>query len=217
MKSLPKEKMNTAILMTVIAVVFTILVGTVDRQPVGVEGTKIGLASINTAFFNRLGYNETCYKLSSIFGILSFALGGGFCVFFVIQLVKRKSLSEVDRNLSFLMVLYAVALVLYLIFNKVLVLNYRPILRDKGLESSYPSTHALLAWAILVSAVDQWNIYIEKEKLQLGLVIGSYALLAVVLVTRTLSGVHWLTDIIGGILIADALVAWYRYFGAEKE
>ena len=41
MKSLPKEKMNTAILMTVIAVVFTILVGTVDRQPVGVEGTKI--------------------------------------------------------------------------------------------------------------------------------------------------------------------------------
>ena len=217
MKSLPKEKMNTAILMTVIAVVFTILVGTVDRQPVGVEGTKIGLATINTAFFNRLGYNETFYKLSTIFGILSFALGGGFCVFFVIQLVKRKSLSEVDRNLTFLMVLYAAALILYLIFDKLLILNYRPILRDKGLEASYPSTHALLAWAILVAAVDQWNIYIEKEKLQLGLVIGSYALLAVILVTRTLSGVHWLTDIIGGILFADALVAWYRYFGAEKE
>ena len=55
MKNVPAETLRTALLMTVLAITATIIVATVDVQPVGVEGTNLGLATINTGFFNRIG------------------------------------------------------------------------------------------------------------------------------------------------------------------
>ena len=107
------------------------------------------------------------------------------------------------------MLLYLATAIVYVLFEK-FAINYRPVLRDKGLESSYPSTHAMIAYVIMVSAVDQWNIYIKNEKYLTVAVAVSFLILAVVIVCRLLSGVHWLTDIIGGILIGDMLIAWYR-------
>ncbi|MBQ6343226.1 MAG: phosphatase PAP2 family protein [Anaerolineaceae bacterium] len=216
MKSVPKESLRTALLMTFAAVLATVLVAVVDVQPVGVEGTNIGFASINTGFFAKFGYNETFYKISKLAGILCYATACGFSLFFLIQLIQRKSLSKVDRNLSVLMLLYILTSAIYTLFNQVLIINYRPILRDQGLESSYPSTHALIAWVVMVSAVDQWNIYIENEKLKIAAVTCSLLVLLVVIVTRMLSGVHWLTDILGGMLIGDMLIAWYRYAASKR-
>ena len=202
--------------MTFAAVLATVLVAVVDVQPVGVEGTNIGFASINTGFFAKFGYNETFYKISKLAGILCYATACGFSLFFLIQLIQRKSLSKVDRNLSVLMLLYILTSAIYTLFNQVLIINYRPILRDQGLESSYPSTHALIAWVVMVSAVDQWNIYIKNEKLKIAAVTCSLLVLLVVIVTRMLSGVHWLTDILGGMLIGDMLIAWYRYAASKR-
>lgn len=217
MKSIPKETLTTAVIMTVIAIAATILVATIDVQPVGIEGTDLGFATMNTGFFARFGQNDTFYKISKIIGLLCFATGGGFGLFFLIQLIQRKSLSKVDRNLSVLILLYILTVSLYLLFDKALIINYRPILRDKGLESSFPSSHAMFAWVIMVSAVDQWNIYIKKENLKIVLVACSFLVMLVVIITRLLSGVHWLTDIIGGILIGDMLIAWYRYAASRKQ
>lgn len=216
MKSIPKESLTTVVIMTVIAITATILVATVDVQPVGIEGTNLGFAKINTGFFARFGQNDIFYKISSITGLLCFGTGGGFALFFLIQLIQRKSLSKVDRNLSVLILLYILTVTLYLLFDKVLIINYRPILRDKGLEPSYPSSHTMFAWVIMVSAVDQWNIYIKKENLKIALVTCSFLIMLVVIITRLLSGMHWLTDIVGGILIGDMLIAWYRYAASRK-
>ncbi len=216
MKSIPKESLTTAVIMTVIAIAATILVATVDVQPVGVEGTNLGFATMNTGFFARFGQNDTFYKISTIIGLICFATGGGFGLFFLLQLIRRKSLSKVDRNLSVLILLYILTVSLYLLFDKALIINYRPILRDKGLESSFPSSHAMFAWVIMVSAVDQWNIYIKKENLKIALVACSFLVMLVVIITRLLSGMHWLTDIVGGILIGDMLIAWYRYAASQK-
>ena len=103
--------------------------------------------------------------------------------------------------------MYLAAAIVYVLFEK-FAINYRPVLRDQGLESSYPSTHALIAYVIMVSAVDQWNIYIHKEKLLTAVVAGSFLVLALVIVSRILSGVHWITDIIGGILFGDMLTKY---------
>lgn len=216
MKGVPKESLRTALLMTFVAVLATVLVAVVDVQPVGVEGTNIGFASINTGFFAKYGYNETFYKISKFAGYLCYATACGFTAFFLIQLIQRKSLSKVDRNLSVLMLLYILTSAIYTLFNQVLIINYRPILRDQGLESSYPSTHALIAWVVMVSAVDQWNIYIKNENLKIAAVTCSLLVLLVVIVTRMLSGVHWLTDILGGMLIGDMLIAWYRYAASRR-
>ena len=216
MKRIPRESLTTALLMTFAAVLLTILVKTVDVQPVGVEGTNIGLASINTGFFAKYGHNETFLKISKAAGIICFATAGGFGVFFLVQLIKRKSLSNVDRNLSVLMLLYILTASLYLLFDKVLIINYRPVILDKGLESSYPSTHAMIAWVVMVSAVDQWNIYIKNETLKTVLTACSFLVLLVVIVTRLLAGVHWLTDIVAGVVFGDMLIAWYRYAAGRK-
>lgn len=216
MKSVPKETLTATILITVITLIATILVATVDVKPIGVENTNIGFATINKGFYDRYGYNETFYKISKFAGYVCFAAAAGFAAFFAWQFIQRKSLSKVDRNLSILMLIYVVTAIIYILFNKYLIINYRPIMRDKGLESSYPSTHAMIAWVIMVSAVDQWNIYIKKQNLRTVLVILSFLVLMIVLVTRTLSGVHWITDISGGILFGDTLIAWYRYITNKK-
>lgn len=216
MKRVPKESLRTALLMTFAAVLATILVAVVDVQPVGVEGTKLGFATINTDFFARHGQNETFYKLSKYAGYICFATAAGFAVFFLIQLIQRKSLSKVDRNLSVLILLYILTASLYLLFDKVLIINYRPVIRDKGLESSFPSTHVMIAWVVMVSAVDQWNIYIKNENLKIAAIACSLLVMLVVIVARMFSGVHWLTDILGGILIGDMLIAWYRYAAGKK-
>ena len=216
MKRIPRESLTTALLMTFAAVLLTILVKTVDVQPVGVEGTNIGLASINTGFFAKYGHNETFLKISKVAGIICFATAGGFGVFFLVQLIQRKSLSNVDRNLSVLMLLYILTASLYLLFDKVLIINYRPVILDKGLESSYPSTHTMIAWVVMVSAVDQWNIYIKDETRKTVLSACSFLVLLVVIVTRLLAGVHWLTDIVAGVVFGDMLIAWYRYAAGRK-
>ena len=209
MKTVPRDSIRYAAMMTIVVILATVLVATVDVQPVGVEGTNLGFATLNTGFFSRFGENQTFYKISKIAGYLSFAVAGGFGIFFLVQLFQRKSLKKVDRNLTVLMLLYLAALIIYLLFETI-VINYRPVLRDKGLEPSYPSTHAMLAYVIMVSAVDQWNIYIKNEKLLTAVVAASFLVMALILISRLLSGVHWLTDIIGGILFGDMLIAWYR-------
>ena len=210
MKTVPKESIRNAVIMTMIAVIVTVLVAVVDVQPVGVEGTDLGFASINTAFFNKFGESHTFYIISKLAGFICFAVAGGFGIFFLIQFFQRKDLCKVDRNLTVLVMLYLVTAIIYLLFDKIAIINYRPVLRDKGLESSYPSTHAMIAYVVMVSAVDQWNIYIKNEKLLTAATAASFLVLALVIVSRILSGVHWITDIIGGILIADMLIAWYR-------
>lgn len=209
MKTVPKESIRNAVIMTVVAILATVLVATVDVQPVGVEGTALGFATINTGFFSRFGENHTFYTISKLAGLVCFAVAGGFGIFFLVQLLQRKSLVKVDRNLTVLILLYLATAIIYLIFEK-FAINYRPVLRDKGLESSFPSTHALIAYVVMVSAVDQWNIYIRNEKLLTALTAASFLLMALVIITRVLSGVHWITDIIGGILFGDMLIAWYR-------
>lgn len=209
MKTVPKESIRNAVFMTAVTILMTILVATVDVQPVGVEGTNLGFATINTGFFSKFGENHTFYLLSKLAGLICFAVAGGFGVFFLIRLIQCKSLQKVDRNLTVLMLLYLATAIVYILFEK-FAINYRPILRDKGLESSYPSTHALIAYVVMVSAVDQWNIYIKNEKLLMAATAASFLVLALVVVARILSGVHWITDIIGGILFGDMLIAWYR-------
>ena len=209
MRTVPKESIRNAVIMSVVAILATVLVATVDVQPVGVEGTNLGFAAINTGFFNKFGENHTFYLISKLAGLVCFAVAGVFGICFLIRLIQCKNLEKVERNLTILMLLYLATAIVYFLFEK-FAINYRPILRDKGLESSYPSTHAMIAYVIMVSAVDQWNIYIKNEKLLIAVTAASFLILALVIVGRILSGVHWITDIIGGILFGDMLIAWYR-------
>ena len=99
MKSVPKESIRNAVIMTVVTILMTVLVATVDVQPVGVEGTDLGFASINTGFFNRFGENHTFYLLSS-----SALLRG--CVFLFVFGDKGAASTAFFAYAAFLIALY---------------------------------------------------------------------------------------------------------------
>ena len=111
------------------------------------------------------------------------------------------------------MAFYAVVLTLYLLFDE-FALNYRPvILPGKGLEPSYPSTHTLISCCVCYTApVPLWAIVGKKPKLYTAFCAACAVIPLLTIVSRVLSGVHWITDIIGGLLLSATLILFY--FGA---
>ena len=127
------------------------------------------------------------------------------------QLVKRKSLLKVDRELLGAGVLYAVVLALYVAFEKIIV-NYRPVIMpdETAPEASFPSSHTLLACVVFGSAIILADTYVRKHKAR-KTVRAVFAVLILVMVAgRLLSGVHWITDIIAGLLYSGSLLSAFK-------
>ena len=194
----------------VFAVLFLIwiaIIKMVDVSAIGPEGTEVGLAGINKAIHEALGVNMTLYKITDILGYVALLVAGLFALFGLVQLIKRKSLAKVDGAIYALAGLYVVTIGLYVIFEKVII-NYRPVVMpdEVALEASFPSSHTMLACVIFGSAIVMIGKYIDNDMLCKLLIALATVLLILVVVGRLVSGVHWFTDIVGGVLISGALV-----------
>ncbi|MBR0140260.1 MAG: phosphatase PAP2 family protein [Firmicutes bacterium] len=206
-----------AILLLVFFAVFTFLVKTVDVQAIGPEGSSVGFASLNGALAKG-GYRELWYKLSKYTGCLALAVIGVYGCLGLMQLIKRKDLKKVDRDIIVLGCFYLVVGILYVLFNK-LVINYRPVILEEGLEPSYPSSHTMLGLCVFLSAVRMESIAPKGGSSLYKKVLAGLAVF--LLLTRLFSGVHWFTDILGGALLSAALLCFFgwaldRFGGSEK-
>lgn len=190
-------------------ILFTILVKVIDVQPLGAEGSLIGFASLNISVNQLLGRNNFCYLLTQFFGVLALLLAAVFAVTGFIQLIKRKSLIKVDYEILMTGILYALVIILYVLFEKIAI-NYRPVVLDEGLEASYPSTHTMLILTIFGIAIPMTEKYIKSQKLALTARIVCIVIMWLTLVCRLLSGVHWFTDIVGGLLISLCLISLFK-------
>ncbi len=203
------KKFLTALFLFALFAVFTLAVKTVDVQAIGPNGSEVGFAGINSFFFNLLGTNDLCYKLTKLLGYLSFLVAGLFALKGLVQLVRKKSLRKVDYRLLLLACTYVLMLVFYVLFEK-LVINCRPVILDEaeGLEASYPSSHTMLLLCIMGTAYMLLPRYLNGVLAFVGRVICVLMMIAMP-VGRLLSGVHWFTDIVGSILLSSALIALY--------
>ena len=203
-----KKNIIWSIVLVALAVLFTILIKTVDVQNIGLEGTSIGFASINKKIFETIGENDLLYKISEILGYIALGVVMIYALIGFCQLIKRKSLFKVDKEILALGGFYIVVLGLYFLFDKIAI-NYRPVLENGKLEPSFPSSHTMLAICVCISAiwVNKRLFKSDMTKIFNGLLL----LLTVgIVLTRFLSGVHWFTDIIGGIVISSALLMIFR-------
>ena len=168
--------------------------------------------SINEWFNNKLGgVHVECYEVSKYAGYASFVVVGAFALVGLVQLIKRKSLFKVDREIICMGFLYIVTLGLYAAFTKIAI-TYRPAFApgETTLEPSFPSSHSMLAIVVCISAMLVIKKYVSNKVL-LNVITGILTLLMIVAVAnRTLSGVHWLSDIVAGIVYAITLVLWYN-------
>lgn len=206
-----KKKCITAAVSFGLFLLLILLVKTVDVAVVGPEGAKIGLSKLNVAIHDLFGVHMAWYKVTNVLGYLAILIGLCFAAIGGLQLIYRRSILKVDKEILLLGGLYVITVLFYILFEKVVV-NYRPILMPdgEGLEASFPSSHTMLSCVILGSGLELLKKYARKDKtIQTALTAVFAVLLALIVAGRLLSGVHWFTDILGGILLSVALLnAW---------
>lgn len=191
------------------AVLYTILVKFVDVRAIGPDSSSVGLASLNSFMFNLTGVNLIWYTITDWLGLIPILIALIYGLIGLVQIIKRKSLFKVDKEIMSLGILYIVIVVLYVFFEK-FVINYRPILIDGYLEASYPSSHTLMAICISGSSLMINNHLFKGKKWAKVENIISVVTMILIVGGRLISGVHWLTDIIGAILISVALLWCFK-------
>ena len=192
-------------------IVFTLLLTVMDKRPVGPEGSYVGFATINDWFHRLTGVHRFWYTFTKILGYLAILTAAGFAALTGVQFVRRgMDLRKVDQKLLLLMALYAATFVCYVLFE-IVVVNCRPVLNAEGkLDASYPSTHTLLALCVFGSLPPQLVRFLKGQRqILFGARIATYVLLGCTVLGRLICGWHWLTDVLGGILLSAALLCFY--------
>lgn len=190
-----------------VAIIFTILVKTVDVKAVGASGTNIGFATSNQFVFEKIGVNMVWDRITDVLEIVPAFIAVAYACIGLVQLVKRKSLFKVDKEIMLLGAFYVVVIALYVFFEKVII-NYRPTLMNGLLEASYPSSHTLMTICVCGSAI-LMNKRLFNNKMTNIINYILVGILTLTVVGRLIAGVHWLTDILGGIIISSCLLMFF--------
>ena len=190
-------------------VVWTSLLFFVDVQPIGVCGSSVGFATLNSFVHGLTGTNMLLYIITDWLGLVPIAVAFFFGVLGLIQWIRRKSFRRVDRDILLLGGFYVLVMAVYLLFEFV-VINYRPVLINGYPEVSYPSSTTMLVTCVMPTTLMQWNVRVRCRLLRR---IGACVILlfaAFMVAGRALSGVHWISDIVGGALFSVSAVLLYK-------
>jgi membrane-associated phospholipid phosphatase len=194
-----------------VSVLYTVMVMSIDRENIGPELSAIGFSTLNEAIFTAIGVHMSLYTLTEILGFIPLGVALAYLVFGIVEWVRKKSLKKVDFSLILLGIFYVVLAFLYFALDKIRV-NYRPVLINGALESSYPSTHTMLTTFIMISSMMVLRRFTSNKAVIISTDIISVLLTVVIVTCRFLSGVHWFTDILGGLLIASSLLLTFKAF-----
>ncbi len=186
-------------------VIFTILVKTIDVKPIGPNSTSVGFSTLNGFMLNKIGVNMIFYQITEVLGLIPILIAALYGIKGIMQLVKRKSLFKVDSEIIILGIFYAITIIIYLFFEKFIV-NYRPVLMDGKSEASYPSSHTMISIFISLSAIIVNRYLIKNSNINRKINIFILIVMFLIVIGRTISGVHWFSDILGGLLISAFLV-----------
>ena len=196
--------------------VWTILVCFTDVRAIGAEGSRVGFAAMNGWFFSITGENLILYYITDWLSLIPVFIMLGFAVLGLVQWVQRKNILKVDFSILALGVYYILVLFLYLFFEEV-VINYRPILINGYLEASYPSSTTLLVLSVMPTAQILFESYLKEGVLKKAVRFLVVIFTAFMVISRLVSGVHWLSDIIGGVLLSGGLVFLFNYIIAKRQ
>lgn len=194
-----------------VAIIYTLLVKYIDVQEIGPNDSLVGFATINNFMFNLTGVNMLWYDITNWWGFVPLFIAFIYAMIGFIQMIKRRNILKVDKEILGLGVYYIIVIGLY-IFFETCIINYRPILMDGILEASYPSSHTLLSVCICGSSLII-NKYLFKNRnfFKAENIISILSILVIV-IGRFISGVHWFTDIVGAILISIALLKAFNIY-----
>ena len=203
-----KKNMIVSIVLMVLSILYTILVRIVDVKDIGPGGSNVGFSTINKYVSDLFDLNMAWYKITEYIGYIAILVAGIYALIGLVELIKRKSIKKIDKEIIALGILYIFVIGIYVLFEK-FVINYRPVIIENVLEASYPSSHTLLALCVCGSGIIVNNKLFSNKKYIKLVNIVLLVLMGTIVIGRILSGVHWITDIVGGILISSALLSSY--------
>ncbi len=187
---------------------WTLAVQHIDVQAIGPNGSSVGFAGLNGWVHDLTGVHMGLYVLTDWLGLVPMGFVLGFAVLGLVQWMRRRKLFRVDHDILLLGGFYLLVLILYLVFETVAV-NARPVLIDGRLEASYPSSTTMLVLCVIPTAMMQLRARIRNTKVRTIVLTILAVFTACMVVGRLIAGVHWFTDIIGGVLLSAGLVALY--------
>ena len=135
-----------------IFMLFTVMIKTIDVQPIGPEQSIIGLATLNQFVFNLFGVNLLWYSITDWLGVVAIVIALGFAILGLIQLIRRKSIWKVDPRILLLGAFYFIVILFYVFFEFVII-NYRPIILSQNLEASFPKSDFMDALGVMTKRV----------------------------------------------------------------
>ncbi len=217
MKKESQRDFYTAICMLVAFLLWTVAIRFVDMQEIGPQESTVGFATINRFVHTLTGVHLSLYTITDWLGLVPLVFVMGFGILGLVQWIKRKQLLKVDYSILVLGGFYIVVMAVYVIFEMVVV-NYRPVLINGYLETSYPSSTTMLVMCVMPTAIMQFNARIKNTILKRYIYFTIVAFIVFMVIGRLVSGVHWFTDIVGGALLSAGLVLMYRFVsGLEKK
>ena len=187
---------------------WTLLVSLVDVEAIGPRGSEVGFATLNGAVHRLVGVNMTLYTITDWLGLVPIAVALGFGVLGLVQWIKRRRFLKVDYSILVLGAFYIAVMAVYVLFEFV-VINRRPVLIEGYLEASYPSSTTTLVMCVMPTALMQARERVKRVLLRRVAVFTVAAFTAFMVVGRLASGVHWLSDIVGGALFSTGVVVIY--------
>lgn len=205
-----------AVLFLISFIIWTVLVSVIDVRPIGPQGSSVGFAALNGSFHEFTGVHMDLYIITDWLSIIPACFIIGFGSLGLMQWIKRKNILKVDFDILILGVFYIIVMALYLLFEG-WVINFRPVLINGILEASYPSSTTLLVLCVMPTAMIQIHNRIKNKKLKKCTEILIIAFIIYMVTSRLISGVHWLSEIIGGIFLSFGLVAMYYFLYKIKK
>ena len=204
-----KKTLCSGFIFIALFTIWTFLIQVVDVQSIGLKDSDVGFATLNKWFHNLTGVNLMLYNITDWLGLVPVFICMIFATLGLVQLINRRSLLNVDLDITYLGIYYAIVIFGYLIFEMIPI-NYRPILINGFVEASYPSSTTLLVLSVMPSLVFQSNYRVKNNTLKQVICVFTIIFSAFMVIGRLISGVHWLTDIVGSIFLSFGLFCLYK-------
>ncbi len=204
-----RKNFAAAVCLLIAFALWTLAVNFVDVQMIGPRESSVGFATINRFVHDLTGVHLWLYTITDWLGLVPVGVAMAFAVLGLCQWIRRKQIWKVDFNILILGGFYLAVIAVYMFFEEIVV-NYRPVLMNGYLEASYPSSTTILVLCVMTTAMMQLQERIKNSGMKKWVTFIISAYIAFMVIGRLVSGVHWFSDIVGGILLSAGLVLLYH-------
>ena len=153
-------------------------------------------------------------KVTDIILISALLVLAVFVLLGLYQWISRKSLKKVDRRLLAFIPPLVIMTIVYIVFDKFIILSTRP---DGSGEPSFPSTHTMVVATIFFMVMLALPKYVRQKPLRVILNIVMLILISLTATGRVLSNKHWPMDVFCGLIFAMIFASFYYFISKPPE